>query len=314
MKIVMVNDCAHVGETILKYLPSSMGRQHITRTRGAWDKTLGLAHKILKSRGDLYHVHYLLQDCYITARLGKRPLIGHAHGSDLRSSLKHPLWGRIVSYNLHKCDTVLVSTPDILDIANESAKRAEYLPNPVNTELFHPKPLVPHTGPKRVLIASNSSWSVKGTDMAMRALSKIRDDVEVSIIAHGADFARTMTLALSLGLGLKALPMIPHEELNNYYWNADVVIDRFKLDSLGMVSLEAIACGRPVVADVSSHYREYADFPLKDINTEEEITSAVQNADATLWKKQYAYLRAHHEPQEVVRRLLDLYDLTAHQS
>ncbi|MEM3698131.1 MAG: glycosyltransferase [Candidatus Bathyarchaeia archaeon] len=304
MKLVMINDCAFVGETLLKYMPSDVEKQHIKRSRGFWSKTFDIAYKILRAKGDIYHVHYLLQDCYIATRLGKKPLIGHAHGSDLRTSLKHPLWGRIVRHNLRRCDKILVSTPDVLGIAKEFREDAEYLPNPVDTEIFYPKRLEEHNGKKRVLIASDSNWAVKGTDVAIRALSRIKEEVEVSIIRYGVDFERTLSLASSLGLHLNVLPKVPHEKLNQYYWNADVVIDRFKLGSLGMVSLEAIACGRPVITHVSSEYPEYKDFPIKDITEEDEIVCAISGCNAKLWQMEYAYLKKYHKTENIVKKLL----------
>jgi glycosyltransferase involved in cell wall biosynthesis len=307
MKAVMVNDCAFVGETLLKFMPPSVEKQHIKRTRGFWSKTFGLSYKILKAKGDVYHVHYLLQDCYIASKLKKKPLVGHAHGSDLRTSLKHPVWGRIVRHNLRHCSKILVSTPDVLEIARGFRKDAEYLPNPVDTELFYPKPIVPRSGKRSVLIASDSSWSVKGTDVAIRALSKMEDKMEVSIVACGVDFDRTIALASSLGLRLNVLPRVPHEQLNEYYWNADVVIDRFKLGSLGMVSLEAIACGRPVVTYVSSEFPEYKAFPLKNVDEDEKVASSLKEANAQLWKEEYAYLMREHEVKTVVEKLLKIY-------
>jgi len=307
MKVVMVNDCAFVGETLLKYMPPDIEKQHIKRTRGFWSKTFGLAYKILRAKGDVYHAHYLLQDCYIAARLGKRPLIGHAHGSDLRASLQHPLWGRVVKHNLKHCDKIFVSTPDVLGIAKQFTDDAQYLPNPVDTELFYPRPVVAHDGKRRVLIASDSSWSVKGTDVAIRALSQIKNEVDVSIIAYGVDFDRTIALASSLGLRLSVLPKVSHEKLNEYYWNADVIIDRFRLGSLGLVSLEAIACGRPVIAYVSSEYPEYEDFPLKDLSAEEETVNVIKNVSDKLWEKEYAYLKKTHMPKVVIPMLLNTY-------
>jgi len=304
----MINDCAYVGETLLKYLPSYIKRRQIKRSRGLWSKTFGLAHNILRVKADIYHVHYLLQDCYIAAKLGKKPLIGHAHGSDLRSSLNHPVWGRLVRHNLKRCDKVLVSTPDILGIAKRFREDAEYLPNPVDMKLFFPKPLNLHHGKKRVLIASDSNWNLKGTNIAIRALSKIKDEVEVKIIAHGADFKKTLSLAHSLGLHLNVMPKVPHEKLNQYYWDADVVIDRFKLGSLGVVSLEAIACGRPVITYVASDFQEYQKFPLKNVATENEIANAVKNADNNLWEKEYAYFKCEHALDMVLERLMKIYD------
>ncbi len=36
--------------------------------------------------------HYLLQDCYISSKLGKKLLIGHAHASDLRENIRRFRW------------------------------------------------------------------------------------------------------------------------------------------------------------------------------------------------------------------------------
>ena len=308
MKVVMVNDAAFVGETLLKYIPAELEKQHIKRSRGFWSKTFGLALKILRVKGDIYHVNYLLQDCYIAARLGKKPLIGHAHGSDLRTSLNHTLWGRVVRHNLKHCNKILVSTPDILRIAKRYREDAEYLPNPVDAELFYPKPPAQKGEKKRVLIASDSNWSVKGTDIAIRALSKIREEVDVRIVRHGKDFEKTKTLASSLGLSLRVLPKAPHEKLDEYYWDADVVIDRFALGSLGMVSLEAIACGRPALTWVSSEYPENNDFPLRDLRNEEAIANVISDLPSDLWEREYHFLTKHHNIQNIESRLLSIYE------
>jgi len=307
MKVVMINDAAFVGETLLKYMPAELEKQHIKRSRKFWSKTFGLALKILRAKGDVYHANYLLQDCYIASCLGKKPLIGHAHGSDLRTSLNHFVWGRIVRHNLKHCDKILVSTPDILGIAKRYRKDAEYLPNPINAELFYPKPTVQKGKKKRVLIASDSNWSVKGTDIAIKALSKIKDEVDVSIIQHGKDFDKTTALATSLGLTLKILPKAPHEKLDEYYWDADVVIDRFALGSLGMVSLEAIACGRPALAYVSSEYPENKDFPLKDLRDEETIANTISNLPSDLWEREHLFLKKYHDVKNIESRLLSIY-------
>lgn len=308
MIVAMINDCAYVGETIAKYLPRDVVVKYVRRGRDFWSKTFGIAYRILRTSADVYHVHYLLQDCYTGLRLGKRPLIGHAHGSDVRTALNHPIWGKVVKHNLRGCDKVLVSTPDIIDAARRFREDAEYLPNPVDLQLFHPKPPQEGGGRKRVLIASDSNWAVKGTDIAIRALSKVRNEVSVSIIAYGKDLDKTLRLAEKLGIQLNILPKTPHDKLNQYYWNSDVVIDRFKLGSLGMVSLEAIACGRPVITYVSSQYQEYRDFPLKDLRNEEEIAEAIINADEKLWRKEYEYVIRNHNPTTIANRVMKIYE------
>jgi glycosyltransferase involved in cell wall biosynthesis len=307
MKVVMINDCAFVGETLLKFLPSNVEKEHIKRGRRLWGKTFGLSYNILRSRGNIYHAHYLLQDCYLASLLGKRPLVGHAHGSDLRSSLWHPIWGWVVRRNLKNCDKVLVSTPDILGVAREFRKDASYFPNPVNTELFYPRQPRARRMRTRVLIASDSNWNLKGTDLAIRALAKVKEHVDVSIVKLGVDFEKTLVLANSLGLRLNILRTVPHEKLNEYYWDADVVIDRFKMGSLGLVSLEAIACGRPAITYVPTGCPEYRDFPLKNVNTIDKIAEAIMNASRDLWKEEYSYLEDHHVPQKAVKKIREIY-------
>jgi glycosyltransferase involved in cell wall biosynthesis len=114
-------------------------------------------------------------------------------------------------------------------------------------------------------------------------------------------------LAESLGLSLNILPRVPHEKLNEYYWRADTVVDRFALGSLGMVSLEAIACGRPVLAYVSSEYPENREFPLRDLKDEDEIAHTVKNLPPELWKEEYSFFKKYHDIDAVESKLLSIY-------
>lgn len=309
MKIVMINDCAFAAETLLRYLPTDVEKQHIKRTRGLWSKTFGVAYQILRAHGDVYQANYLLQDCYIAARLGKKPLVGYSVGSDLRVYLDHWMWGRIVRHNLKNCDKIMVSTPDLINIAHPFREDVEYLPPPVDPELFYPRPVLTHAGKKQVLVASNSNWQGKGTDIVIRALSMLKDEISVSIIAHGLDFNKTLELASSLGLALNVLPKVPHEKINEYYWNTDVVIDQFRVGCPGTVAVEAIACNRPAVTFVSSVFPEYAEFPSKDVNSEDKIVEAVREActNANILKKQREYVEMNHETTAVLKKLMRIY-------
>jgi len=303
----MINDCASVGRTLIKYFPSEIDAVHISRSRRFWSKTFGIAWKILKASADIFHVHYLLQDCYLALKFRNCPVIGHAHGSDLRTSLNHRIWGKIVKHNLKRCDKILVSTPDILSIARKFRKDAEYIPNPVDTSIFYPKKVDSYGEKLKVLIAANCDWKTKGTDIAIHALSKLRKEIEVYIISYGRDFTKTLALADSLGLTLNVLPKISHQNVRQYYWNADIVLGSFGAGALGMVALEAIACGRPVITYVSSRYPEYDAFPLKDVNTADKIVDAIKDASDKLWKAQYRYLKKYHSPDMIAKRISEIY-------
>jgi glycosyltransferase involved in cell wall biosynthesis len=306
----MINDCASVAETLLKYLPSDMEKQLIKRTRGSWNKTLGIAYKILRAHGDIYQANYLLQDCYIASRLGKTPLIGYAVGSDLRVGIKHWLWSRIIKHNLKSCNKIMVSTSDLMDIVKPFRKDAEYLPPPVDPEFFYPKPTAKRAGKKEVLIASNLWWQGKGTHIAVRALGRIKNEINLTIIAQGPDLERTVKLASSLGLNPKILPKIEHKKINEYYWNSDLIIDQFRVGCPGTVAIEAIACNRPAITYVSSELQEYEEFEPKDVNSEVKIVEAARQAlkDESTLKSQLRYVSRHHNIESAIKRLGDIYD------
>lgn len=98
--------------------------------------------------------------------------------------------------------------------------------------------------------------SLKGIERLMEAVSMLRmpEDLRLLLIGgDGASSASTLKLkALSRRLGIDRKVMIPgrieHDELVNYYNAADVVAVPSYYESFGLVVLESLACGTPVVA------------------------------------------------------------------
>jgi glycosyltransferase involved in cell wall biosynthesis len=311
MKVVMINDAAFVGETLLKYMPAELEKQHIKRSRGLWDKTFGIALKILRAKGDVYHAHYLLQDCYIASRLGKKPLIGHAHGSDLRDEIKKRKWGWIIKHNLRKCDKILVAQPTILDTALEFNPTAEYFPIPFDPKTFFPKPLPPEREEKQVFIASTHNFRIKGTDKFLKALASLAAPVKIKSLAGGKNFAEAQQLARELGLEADFIPRVPHDKMSELYWESDLVLGSFSIGQLDTVAIEAMACGRPVVHSVSHRYFE--NCPLEELESVEETAEIIQRLlvdkkeRERRVKSQLDYVESTHSAPLLAERLLGTY-------
>jgi hypothetical protein len=75
-----------------------------------------------------------------------------------------------------------------------------------------------------------------------------------------------------------------------------------------MVSLEAIACGRPALAYVSSEYPENKDFPLRDLKEEETIADTISNLPSDLWEKEHLFVKKYHDVKNIESRLLSIYE------
>ena len=313
MKVVMINDAAFVGETLLKYLPPELEKQHVKRSRGKWDKTFGIAIKIFRAKGDIYHAHYLLQDCYIASRLGKKPLIGHAHGSDLRDEIKKRKWGWIIKHNLRKCNKILVAQPTILDTALEFNASAEYFPIPFNPKTFFPKPLKPEQEEKQVFIASTHDFRTKGTDKFLKALANLSFPLKIRTIASGKNLLEAKQLAGELGLKAEFINRVAHSEMNTIYWESDLVLGSYSIGQLDTVAIEAMACGRPIVHSVSRKY--FKNCPLEELESIEGTSEIIQSLLEDRRKReqrvklQLDYVESTHAAPLLVDRLLRIYDI-----
>uniref|UniRef100_A0A7V4CPF4 Glycosyltransferase n=1 Tax=Fervidobacterium pennivorans TaxID=93466 RepID=A0A7V4CPF4_FERPE len=312
MKVVMINDCAFVGETLLKYMPDDVDKLHIKRTRGFWSKTFGLALSILRAKGDVYHVHYLLQDCHIATRFGKRPLIGHAHGSDLREIIHTKMWGWIVKYNLRHCDKILVAQPTILRIAREYNDTAEYFPIPYDPQLFYPKPLPERRNIKYILIASPHDFRVKGTDKFIHACAKVDVPFKLRIIDYGKDARKARILAKKMGLKVEILHKVSHESMNKLYWDADLILGSFGVGQLDTVAVEAMACGRPVIHHILKKY--FPTCPLQELDSIDHVAELINTLLTDhkrmeeLRSKQLQYVSTYHNAINLSNKLVQIYD------
>jgi glycosyltransferase involved in cell wall biosynthesis len=311
MKLVMINDCAFVGATLLKYMPKDMEKQHIRRSRSFWNKTFGIAIKILKSKGDVYHVNYLLQDCYIASKLGKKPLLGHAHGSDLREQIKKKKWSWIVKNNLRKCDKVIVAQPTILDKALEFNKTAEYFPIPFDPQIFFPKSIEKNHKQKRIFLASTHNFKIKGTDKLLEALASLKEPIKIKTISSGKNLKEAIQLARKLSLNIDFIPKVPHSKINELYWESDLVLGSSGIGQLDTVAIEAMACGRPVVHSIWKKF--FPNCPLEELETVYETTEILNKLlfdkkDRELRiKKQLSYVESTHAAPLLSQKLFEIY-------
>jgi D-inositol-3-phosphate glycosyltransferase len=108
----------------------------------------------------------------------------------------------------------------------------------------------------RVLLFVGRIQPLKGADLAVRCLAELDRDVTLLVVGgpSGADgdaeLRRLHELVDELGLRgrVRFVPPQPHERLATYYQAADVCLVPSRIESFGLVALEAAACGTPVVA------------------------------------------------------------------
>lgn len=91
-----------------------------------------------------------------------------------------------------------------------------------------------------------------GLDALIRGVALLRKDLPVRLVIGGAGPLRSELVALASGLGLQDLVsftgLIPEAALPSYYAAADCfVLPTRALEGFGLVTVEALACGTPVL-------------------------------------------------------------------
>jgi glycosyltransferase involved in cell wall biosynthesis len=108
----------------------------------------------------------------------------------------------------------------------------------------------PSTGLRLLYVGRLLEW--KGLDLAIHAVRRLRDRGVVArftIVGDGPAREGLERLAEELGLGkdMRWVAWLPHEQLHGHYYQHDLLLFPSLRDSGGMVVLEALAHGLPVV-------------------------------------------------------------------
>jgi glycosyltransferase involved in cell wall biosynthesis len=214
---------------------------------------------------DLIHVHRMDYG-YIGARLKETynvPLIITTHGSDVydfpwRGKYEYSI-ARFVLRSANHIIAITHKEAELLLSLGCPANKISIIPNPVNVNIFRPisrsksRSLLNLPLNKKIILTVGSLTEVKGHTYLIDAayvISKTRQDIIFIIIGTGPLKNFLLSKIKKLGLSNKVL-MIgekPHEEIPLWLNASDLFVLPSVNEGLPSVILEAIACGRPVVA------------------------------------------------------------------
>ncbi len=207
--------------------------------------------KVREGNFDIVHIHYAYLG--MMGVLGKFPYMLHCHGSDVREIT--PFTRPMIQRALRNAEKVYYATPDLAAYVLARRPDAEFLPNPVDAELF--RPIEPAGGRDSVFICCSLS-DIKGAPRildACRRLASMRPDIRITAFA-GGDYAEDLGALPNVTL----IPHQPRNHLPEIISQHGVVIGQVLLGVVGMAELESMACARPVVSWFS-HRGAYEEFP-----------------------------------------------------
>lgn len=162
-------------------------------------------------------------------------------------------------------DAIIVSThqeqEDLSQLYSVSANRVHVIPPGVDTNLF--KPLDQRAARKtlgitesKVVLSVGRIEPLKGIDILIRAVANLENSSDTRLLIVGGDSSsdpearRLRGVASAAGIDDKITftGKVSQSELPTYYNAADVFVLTSYYESFGLVALEAMACGVPVIA------------------------------------------------------------------
>jgi glycosyltransferase involved in cell wall biosynthesis len=226
-------------------------------------------------RADIIHVHHPhpLADLACLLRAGNTPVVVTQH-ADSGRSIYRPLTRQII----RRARAVVVPSRAHLALSAELTgfeSKVEVIPFGIDQSRWHRVPPPPPGGPPRAIFIGRLV-AYKGLDILLRALEQV-PDLRLDIVGSGPEGPRLKTLARALAITerVRWYGEYPDDDLPRRMADADfLVLPSVTVQEMfGLVVLEAMAAGRPVITTaLPSAVREVnvpgvtgLEVPLRDV-------------------------------------------------
>jgi N-acetyl-alpha-D-glucosaminyl L-malate synthase BshA len=211
---------------------------------------------------DLLHVHYVLPfaaSAYLARELVKPrrlPVVTTLHGTDITIVGQQPAFTRLTRFSIESSDKVTAVSRFLRQRTIESLgikRPIEVVYNFVDTRRFAPRRrrhsvLAPSDVP--VVMHASNFRQVKNIETLVRVFARVRKRVacQLVLVGDGPEKARAEDLCRELGVERQALFLGSQDLMEELLPLADVFFLPSRQESFGLVALEAMSAGVPVVA------------------------------------------------------------------
>ena len=166
----------------------------------------------------------------------------------------------------HAADCIVTSTQEgknnLVQLYNSPPEKIRVIPAGVDLELFYPtdreeaRRELDLEGYRRVLLFAGRLQPFKGLDLLLHALTYLPNHGTTRLLVVGGNAGNTDELTkmnslvdeLGIGSMVGFVGAVEHDKMPTFYNAADICIVPSYHESFGMVAVEALASGTPVVA------------------------------------------------------------------
>ncbi len=221
---------------------------------------------ILNHKLDLLHVHYAIPHAsaaYMARQILLKqginiPVITTLHGTDITLVGKDKTYSPVVTFSINESSAITAVSKNLRDetYANfKITKDIQVIYNFVDAKRFNKKPLTPF----KQVIAPNKEWiivhssnfrKVKRTDDVVRVFEKVNKVLPTKLlfVGDGPERPCIESMARSSDAKNDIVFLGKQEEVEDIMAISDLFLLPSEYESFGLVALEAMAAGVPVIS------------------------------------------------------------------
>ena len=259
---------------------------------------------------DVIHAH-IYKASFIAVILGKLyriPIVVTEHAEivdiyrpGIFQKIKNSLSVVLARFALNNCDLLILVSKSLQERLESIGikNKVKIVPNIVDTKTFYPGNKREDNQKKKLLFVGGLT-PVKGISYLIEAISRVREsrtDFVLDLVGDGSHRSEYERLAKKLGVSdvIKFHGLKNKDEVAEFMRNCDFFILPSLYETFGVVLIEAMACGKPVISTLSGGQKEFVN---------EKNGILVPSKDTRALAKSIRYLLDHqheYDAEELVK-------------
>jgi len=250
------------------------------------------------------------------------PVIATVHGSDVFQVTRNPLGAALTRFMLQGCDRIVGVSQSLIDAVIKIGLHPDKLSvisNGVDIKRF--RPISPQYR-QDIILYVGSLIERKGLKFLLSALPSVFQafpNYHLLIVGEGPQYPTLKQMSSSLGIADKVmfLGFQPHDQVRSLMQQAKLLVLPSTEEAQGVVLLEALACGTPVVASRVGGIPEVITsdvgvlVPCADTDAlSEAISSILSDTDRWLNMSEQARARAEklYSWDQIAKQWISVYE------
>jgi glycosyltransferase involved in cell wall biosynthesis len=262
---------------------------------------------------DVFHFHFgtslkLDNSDLPLFREAKKAVLMHYWGSEVRMLSIARKWNpyvqvkfsdedqikRKLEYLGSMIDHCVVADHELYQYVKGYHNNVHFIKQTIDTDLYRPLEGFKFRKKKPIVVHAPTSPEIKGTKYIKQAVEQLK---------HEYDFEFMLIQNKS------------HEEARQLYQQADIVLDELLCGSYGILALESMAMGKPLITYINEHVRDTypSELPIVSANPDtikEALIPLLKDWELRdeLGKKGRRYTQEHHEVKTIAKQFINLYN------